>query len=456
MKTLTSLAVILLSLSTFAQNFKGDWEGELNVMGQKLPIVLHILNNDNSYQVTMDSPKQGAKDIPVDASLKENQELVVQSGAMGLELPLTKLHEDTLQGTFSQGGMNIPITFYRINNQVVAEAQAHNFKATPFNIDLQSHLISGEVDTPLSGENFPVVILISGSGPQDRNSTVFGHDLFLELANYFTENGWVVVRFDERGTGKSTGNFSTSTTTDFAKDVSAVVDHIATLPTLNKNQIILIGHSEGGIIVPMVAQTHPQVKAFISIAGVTTAPKELLKAQAQLTALSQGMNETALKTYDSLYTQQIELIYKRTPENKDSIDTQLQSLIAQQIKDNGVTGEQAQIMLDAAMAQFTSPWISHFVHMNVSEITQNLNKPALYIFGEKDIQVPAELNILSLEKDLKAKQQAQTQIKVLPNHNHLMQKCTKCTLDEYWDLEGGYSTESLTLMLEWLNEVKDM
>ncbi|SFT56693.1 hypothetical protein SAMN05216474_1367 [Lishizhenia tianjinensis] len=457
MKTLiSSLFTLLFCLPLFAQDFAGDWEGELKVMGQSLPMILHITEVDDNYKVTMDSPKQGAKDIPVEAELQSEQELKITSSAMQMEIPLTSVHKDTLEGTFSQRGLNIPMVFTRISDKTETKEVKTTFRAVPFKVDLKTHVLAGEIDTPKEGSNFPVALLISGTGAQDRNSTVYGHDLFVEMAEFLTKNGWAVVRYDERSTGESTGDISKCTTTDLAADVNALVDYIANSPLIDKKNIVLIGHSEGGIIAPMIATKNQHVKSFVSLAGPTVKGLELMKAQAHLVAESSGTTGQDLKEYDEYYSNQVNLVYNRNEENKDSTNRVLKSLLEDQLGLVSLPENEKQQVLNTMMEQLNSPAFYALLHLDGEKVTQNVNKPALYLFAEKDIQVPAEMNTTSLEQHLSEKQKHQTEIKTLPQHNHLFQRCNSCTLMEYETIEGGYSKESLAIILTWLTQIQSM
>lgn len=465
MKKLLTLTLILVTtLFSLAQDFKGDWEGEINVMGTVLPLVLHIDKIDDAYSATMDSPKQQAFGIPVEAELNEKQELVVSSKAMRMECPLQIIGPDSLSGTFKQNGMKFPILLSRqkeLNEEVVSTtnemvSQALSFDTTTFKVDAGTHILAGEMDTPREGSNFPVAILISGTGAQDRNSTVFGHHLFLKMAEFLTQNGWAVVRFDERGVGQSTGDFSKATTHDLADDVNQIVNFIAQQEQVNSKKIVLIGHSEGGIIAPMVASRNENVSGFIALAGPTVKGLDLMKAQAHMVAESSGITGEDLINSDEIYATQVNLIYNRTEKNKDSTNRVLKNLLVEQMGLVSLPENEKDQAVKLMMEQWNSPAIYTLLHLDGEKVTQNVTKPALYLFAEKDIQVPAELNSKSLEKNLSDAQKEFVQIQTLMNHNHLFQICTTCTLEEYEKIEGGYSQESLDAILVWLQALKTL
>ena len=233
MKFILIAALILIGLSTtYAQDFSGDWNGILSVQGMKLRLVFHISKTDNGYSAMMDSPDQGAKGIPVTSITYKNTSIKLEISSAGIiyEGSLTK--ENFIEGIFKQAGQSFPLklTKRKIEKPIRAQEPTKPYEYYSEDIKFENTkdniTLSGTLTLPKKDGIFPAVILISGSGPQNRNEEIFGHRPFLVLADYLTKRGIAVLRFDDRGTAESNGNFKTATTPDFARDVEFAIKYL--------------------------------------------------------------------------------------------------------------------------------------------------------------------------------------------------------------------------------------
>jgi len=276
--------VSFLSVYTIVgQEITGEWNGVLNIQGTQLRVVFNIKKTDSGYISTMDSPDQGAKDIPVATTTFEDPILKIKATAIGATYN-GKLADGIITGTFVQRGMSLPLILSRdkVEKQVLKRPQEpkapfpYYSEEVVFKNDKADITLAGTLTLPKKEGKFPVVILITGSGPQDRNEELMGHKPFLVIADYFTKKGIAVLRYDDRGFGKSTGNFKTATSNDFALDVESAVAYLKTRKEIDKNKIGLIGHSEGGIIAPMVAAKSKDVDFIVLLAGTGIPGDELL------------------------------------------------------------------------------------------------------------------------------------------------------------------------------------
>lgn len=314
MKTLfLSLITFLLSISVMAQNSDtsiiGNWKGELAVSGMKLPLLFHIIqdNEEKNLSATMDSPSQGAEDLPVNEVTFLDKNLFLKLPNRGIIYEGKLISETKIEGIFKQAGQSFPLILTKIKEGTEEEIlNRPQEPKPPFEYEDEEvifentkaknmTLLTGLLTLPKQinkEEKFPAVILISGSGAQDRNQEILGHKPFLVIADYLTKNGIAVLRYDDRGTAQSTGVFEGSTSQDFATDVEAAIDFLKTRKDIDTKKIGLIGHSEGGMIAPMVAANRKKEVAFIVLlAGVGVNGSEVLLNQQQAIGKLSGMSE---------------------------------------------------------------------------------------------------------------------------------------------------------------------
>lgn len=255
----------------------GAWMGTIDMGVAKLRIVFHILNTADGLTATADSPDQGAKGLPVSAVTRNDSSLRLEMKALGAVFD-GKIAPDlkTVTGTFAQNGGSFPLVLTRIKDtsQLERPRPQNPVKPYPYREEevaydnhAQNVRLAATLTIPSGNGPFPAVALITGSGPQDRDESLMGHRPFLVLADYLTRRGIVVLRADDRGIGKSTGDFSKATTADFATDAEAGIAFLKTRREVSSRKIGLIGHSEGGVIAPMVAARNPDVAFIVMMAG---------------------------------------------------------------------------------------------------------------------------------------------------------------------------------------------
>jgi hypothetical protein len=271
----TSILLTLLTVcSAFGQDVTGQWNGILKVQGTSLRIVFNVTKTENGFSSTMDSPDQGAKDIPVTTTSFVNSKLKLEITNVLIEYN-GELKENLITGTFRQGGQEFPMNLSKekIEKQTVIRPQepkkpySYYTEEVTFQNNKENITLAGTLTLPKKEGNYPVVILITGSGPQNRDEELMGHKPFLIISDYFTKNGIAVLRYDDRGVAQSGGNFKTATSLDFASDVESAITYLKTRKEINKNKIGLVGHSEGGIIAPIVASKSKDVNFIVLLAG---------------------------------------------------------------------------------------------------------------------------------------------------------------------------------------------
>lgn len=263
----------------------GDWNGVLKVEHTQMSIIFHIIENDGVYTATLDSPDQGAKGIPADETSFENNELKITVNAAITYVGKYDASSNTIKGNFEQGGMSIPLNLSKEEVKKEINARKQEPKDYPYvqeEVEVKNEVadvvLAGTLTMPKDKKMKQVVILISGSGAQDRNADlgILNHRPFLVWSDYLTRNGIAVLRYDDRGIAKSTGDFSKATSADFANDAEAIVTYLQSREDMKDVKIGLMGHSEGGMVAPMVAARNKAVDFVVLLAGPGIATSELL------------------------------------------------------------------------------------------------------------------------------------------------------------------------------------
>ena len=440
-------------------NVTGNWQGTLNVSGTSLRIVFKISRDSlGTLAATMDSPDQGVTNIPVSNVLLEENNLKMEVKVVKCIFE-GRINPDftTIEGEWKQSGLSLPLTLKRVKKIPEIIRPQEPKKPYPY---IEEEVVyenkeagiklSGTFTRPKSGEPFPTVLLISGSGPQDRNETVFGHHPFLVLADYLTRRGIAVLRVDDRGVGKSTGNFEGATSEDFASDVSAGIKYLKSRKDVDKEEIGLIGHSEGGIIAPMVAVRSPDVAFIVMIAGPGIPCDSLLLLQAAAIGRASGASEKEIKKNRALQVRIFNVV-------KNEKDKKIAGKKLRKIYEDAVAGmsekEKASISeesINAQIKQVLSPWFRFFITYNPRPTLEKVKCPVLAINGEKDLQVPPDENLNAIKDALKAGGNKNYTIKELKGLNHLLQPAKTGSPAEYSKIEETISPAALKIIGDWI------
>ncbi len=471
--SLICLALIMasnVSMIGFAQqqdtseiSIEGIWEGKLKVPGIELRIVFKISKNpDGTLTATLDSPDQGATDIPV-------EEVIFIDNTLRLEVKSAggvfegKVSEDFLviEGEWKQSGQTLPLTLKRVDKAVEILRPQEPKKPYPY---IEEELVyenkeagitlAGTLTLPPGKDPSPVVLLISGSGPQDRNETIYNHRPFLVLADYLTRQGIAVLRVDDRGVGKSTGDFSQATSEDFASDVLAGIEYLKTRKEINPEQIGLIGHSEGGLIAPMVAVKSPDVAFIVLMAGTGLTGEEILYLQGALIYRAMGVSEEDI-IKNRQFNEKIFSVLKEEEDSEIAEERLRQMFMEDWEKMSDEKKEQIddpEVFLKAQLQSLLSPWLKFFLTYDPKPTLSKVKCPVLAINGEKDLQVPPKENLNAIEEALKAGGNQNYTIKEIPNLNHLFQTAQTGLPAEYAKIEETISPIALKIIGDWIFE----
>ncbi len=440
--TLTSLANI------WGQDITGQWNGQLKVGGTQLRLVFNISETAKGLSSTMDSPDQGAKGIPVTATKFENSTLKITIASAAIEYEGVLGKDDIIVGTFKQGALSFPMDLSR---EVIAKEQfvrpqepqkpyPYYSEDVTFENEKAGISLAGTLTLPTREGIFPVVILISGSGPQDRNEELLGHKPFLVLSDYLTKNGIAVLRYDDRGTALSEGNFEAATSVDFATDVESVVTYLKTRKEIDKNKIGLIGHSEGGIIAPMVAGESKDVAFIVLLAGSGVSGDKILLTQQKLIGRTSGIDENTLIKNEKLNAGIFEIVKK----SKDV--EQLKMDLKEYLNQNNIPETQMSSLIN----QVTTPWMINFIKYDPGVSLENVKCSVLALNGEKDLQVSPKINLEAIKGALEKGGNKKVTVMELANLNHLFQECETGSPNEYVTIEQTFSPMALTEILKWI------
>jgi pimeloyl-ACP methyl ester carboxylesterase len=333
-------------------------------------------------------------------------------------------------------------------NYVVKEVFVENTDA--------SITLAGTLTLPSDMGKFPAVVLITGSGPQDRDQTFMGHKTFWVLADYLTQKGIAVLRLDDRGVGQSTGNFPTATSVDFAQDISFAVDFLLTHKNINNRRIGLIGHSEGGLIAPITAQMNENVAFIAMLAGPGKTGHDIAVTQIKTILMANGVSETAAMAGSSI-TESL---------NQTVINNADPSLLEDELLDTykrvwvGLTQDAKNELLalgggklsEARIAQLSSSWTKYFLAHNPADFLNKLTIPILALHGSKDTQMEADENLRLIKRAFSINQNRSSRVQKIAGVNHLFQNAGTGGMNEYAQITETMSPKVLKIIAAWVLE----
>ncbi len=469
-KSLLVITVISISLQLTATSrhnsinlkqldIEGSWQGVLLISSVELRIVFNVANDTmGNLRATLDSPDQGAFDIPVDEVIIDEDSVIVNSIAGFYE---GKYFADSImiKGNWNQGGMVLPLVLRKAEKVDKPNRPQEPKKPFPYEVEEVKFenknakiTLAGTLTFPDGGDLFPAVVLITGSGPQNRDEELLGHKPFLVLADHLTRNGIAVLRFDDRGTGKSTGDFSSATSVDFSDDVLAAVEFLKSREEIDPDQIGLIGHSEGGIIAPMAANSSKDVAFIVLMAGTGLRGDSILILQTELIMRANGEGEEVIKR--DLRIQRG--VYNIVMGNNDS--TEADKKLRQHYEDvyAELSGEEKneigdiEKFLEIQSKVLLNPWFRYFIKYDPYSALTKVKCPVLAICGEKDLQVPPKENLTAIEMALKEGGNKNYRIAELKGLNHLFQTAETGSPLEYGKIEETFSPDAMKIISNWI------
>ena len=467
-KIIWIVGILLTGVTCFGQGISQDWYGILSMPdGKALHLVFHITKAGENYTTTLDSPDQGARGLESGKTKVNGNLLTIEAAKYGIQYIGTYLPDSNLiKGVFKQGGGEIPLTLTatkaaeRITPPIVRPQDPKDFpykqEDVVFTNSKGRNQLAGTITMPSDGKARRIVILISGSGAQNRNEELIGHRPFLVWSDWLTRHGIAVLRYDDRGTGQSTGNFKGATTADFADDTEAAVNYIKSRPDLKKMEIGLVGHSEGGAIAPIVASRNPSVKFIVLLAGPGVSTEKLMAKQTEDLARAGGTPEDAIRlsvaTNRKLYTLIVQNPGLSTENLKQKVDTLLHTEL-RNYPTSYLGGKAISDIVSNAETMAIDPWFRYFLAFNPDNYLQKTKCPVLALNGAKDMQVNAEANLAGIKSSLEKGGNKHFEIVPLEGLNHLFQKAGSGAFAEYGQIQETVNPAAMEKVSAWIDQL---
>jgi pimeloyl-ACP methyl ester carboxylesterase len=454
------LCFALIAVQASTHNIEGNWLATLEIGDNKLRILLKIEKSANNYVAKFDSLDQGATDLPIDSIVLDGTKLTFSAAKFGISYEGT-LNEkgDEISGTFKQGPGATPLVFRRTAEVAKLNRPQEPKKPYPYDEEQVSYRnekdnikLAGTLTVPRGGGKYPVVLLITGSGSQDRDETIAGHRPFLVLADHLTRNGIAVLRVDDRGIGGSDMGSLSVTSENFAEDVLAGVNFLKQRKQIDPRMIGLIGHSEGGMIAPMVAARSKDVSFIVLLAGLGQRGEDVIYAQTELIQKTQGTPAETTKHTIAL-ARKINAIVKAETDGM-RIEQRINEEIAAYEATLGDSHKElfkpAASSVKSYLPIYKTPWYRFFITFDPAPVLKNVKVPVLALNGEHDLQVPAKENLDLIAAGLKAGGNVDVTVKAFPRLNHLFQTSQTGLLSEYGQIEETMSPEVLKTVSDWI------
>jgi hypothetical protein len=438
----------------------GTWEGKMVLPEGSLRILFHISRKqDGSILATMDSPDQSAVGIPVSKVTVKGKAVTFEVSMAGGTYTGTLQKPGTLTGTWEQSGLKFHLALKRTGKAVAVNRPQEPKPPFPYrseNVTFPNKkagiTLAGTLTLPKTGGPFPAVLLISGSGPENRNEEVFGHKPFLVWADYLTRRGIAVLRVDDRGTAHSTGDFATATDDDFVDDALAGVAFLKTQKDIDPREIGLMGHSEGGIIAPKAAVRSKDVAFIVILEGPGLPFRQILKAQSALILKANGASDAKIKEAIGQQDRLFKILgqHKNADEAKKAVESYLRSQVPDWDKKTEKQRDVLKAVIDRKADSLTSPWLRGLLDYDPKTTLEKVTCPVLAVGGSKDLQVPAKENLAAIAGALKAGGNKDFTTKEFEGLNHLLQPAKTGSPSEYSTIETTVSPKALKFVGDWI------
>ncbi len=436
----------------------GDWSGTISVAGQTIPLSVHFTAAEDGLSAVIDI--SGATGLAL-------QNVSYQPPKVHFELPVGGAGAvfdgehagDSIGGAFTQAGITGTFTLERTvaaeaADEVAAEPLPYDEEEVTFhNADIT---LAGTLTLPRAGAPHPAVVMITGSGPQNRDEELFGFKPFQVIADHLTRNGVAVLRYDDRGVGGSSGAVMQSTSEDFATDVVAAVSLLKKRNDIHPARIGLMGHSEGGIVAPLAASQSDDIAFMVLMAGTSVTGAEIMFEQAAIIARTGGASEADIEKNAALQRRVFAAI--RSGEGWDEVAAEIRSQIeaglaaAPDSQRSAITDVDAfvEAQVQAQITATRTPWFQFFIDYDPAATLRRVDTPVLALFGELDLQVIPAQNRGAMEEALRAGNHPDYTIRVLPSANHLFITATTGSPAEYATLPKEFVPEFLPLVTDWI------
>jgi pimeloyl-ACP methyl ester carboxylesterase len=450
-----------------AADIAGTWLGTLQLPPIPIRLVLNITRGaSGDWSGTADSPDQGSFGIPITSIDVTGDQVLIRVDSIGLQITATLSGDgQTLTGTLQQGAGSLPFSLVR--QAAPLDYRRPQDPLPPFPYDAlevsfpsadPAVTLAGTLLSPRGTGPFPTVVLITGSGAQNRNEELLNHRPFLVLADALARANVAVLRYDDRGVGSSTGDFAAATSLDFAQDVRGAISYLRTQTRVPVAAIGLVGHSEGGLIAPMVADGDAGIGFLVLLAGPAVDGATITISQGRAIGAVQGASEAELDANEALQRALFGCIRGATTSTADagagtapseldaSSDAAVHACLQQLLTGAGLTGAE----LERTSRQLESPWMRFFLSYDPAPALRRTRVPVLALNGSLDLQVLASVNLPVLREALAEAGNAQSLVAELPGLNHLFQHAQTGAPSEYGSISETLAPEVLTQIADWI------
>ena len=458
-KAVFYIFLFLLTGNLYSQEIIGSWTGSLKIQETSLRLVFNVSMKDSVLISTFDSPDQGAFGLPTTRTTYSESDKKLEIIASGLGIFYRGIIEnDSIVGTFNQGGIPFPLTLRKTIKEVVHKPQTPieplpyiSEEVTIPDNSQNKVSLSGTLTLPDSTGIFPAIILIAGSGPNDRDETIFGHKPFYLLSDYLTRNGFAVLRYDKRGVGKSTGDYSKATISDFVTDASNALEYLKSRKEIDSSKIGMLGHSEGGIIAPMVASKSSDVKFLVLLAAPGTKGIEIVLDQNENSLKHQGIEPETINRLQLTNREIFEslLVWTGSENDRTALRDRL-SYLWEQLPILIKLKLEKEPYLRAQFNAMITPGYRSFLSTDPKDYLSLVSCPVLAINGENDVQVPALKNLEAIKHHIQKGGNYKVETKSYPMLNHLFQESITGQPDEYGKIDQTISPQVLSDITNWV------
>lgn len=438
----------------------GGWGGALEVQGIRLRLTLAVQDSGGALRARLTSVDQGNSTFPVTVETRGDS-VVFASAQIGASYRAVLAGRDTLRGTWVQGPGTLPLTMVRgADAAMVLRRPQHPRPPYPYRSEevfvesVPGVRLAGTLTLPAGDGPHPAVLLVSGSGAQDRDETLLSHKPFLVLADHLTRAGIAVLRLDDRGTARSTGSFAGATSDDFAQDAAAAVRWLRARPEIGGDRVGIIGHSEGGLVAPLVASRDPEVAFLVLLAGPGIPAPELMVMQGALISRAGGDPEREIERTSALQRQMFAAIAQTADSAalRDTLQAIGRRFQATLTPEERAMPDASDATLAAAINTMVSPWYRWFMRHDPAPALRATRVPVLALNGALDLQVPADENLAGIERALRAGGNRDVTVEKLPGLNHLFQTARTGAPSEYGEIEETVAPAVLQRVTAWILE----
>jgi pimeloyl-ACP methyl ester carboxylesterase len=443
----------------------GTWEGNIDISGQSLGIKVVFTTEAGVLKAKLDIAMQSLYDYdlvnvtfdPPSISFEGFEEVggkAVWSGELGAD--------GKISGDFEQLGYKGTFELSKVDEAAAAQATQTALEALPYateEVSIQNGEITlgGTLSIPAGEGPFPAVVLISGSGAQNRDEDIYGFKIFGVIADHLTREGIAVLRYDDRGVGASTGDIVNATSNDFAGDAVAWVQYLKTRPEINPAAIGLFGHSEGGIVAPLAAQQSEDIAFLVLMAGTAQTGEQITYEQVELLSRATGLSDAEIEENLALQRRIFDGLLRDVDWDgavealRQEITDQITALSDAEKAALGDTSQYIDTAVEQQLSTLQSAWYKYFLTYDPLPVLEQTTLPVLALFGELDLQVPADPNAALMQNAFEEAENPDATVITYPKANHLFQEAITGNPDEYATLEPGFVDGFLEDITAWIH-----